>query len=376
MNLLRSLVRRRTRAVLTLLGVAIAVFSLVTMGAVSERIRLHVANSERYYRHYAWVLDSQGFWFGSRLPADLRDEVERVPGVRYAASRVLTTPRPEEFFSGNVLEVSAVVGVDLEPRRCVLREMSLLAGRHMEPGSEGECILGYAAREQHGVEVGDTVDVRGRPLRVVGVLDLIGSDPDQAIFTSLTEARKATNLRDDEITLLAVRLEDGADEQEVAEAVRSLRPGALLVLTPSQISRQISAAVGLFNAMVYGCGVVAVIIGTLGVANTMAMAVGERSREIATKKAIGARTSDIFREFLSEAVVISIVGSAAGIALGCLGAAVLNRVIGVHGLPVFIVTPRLVFLAVAIAVVVGAVAGVVPALQAARTDPIRILRNN
>lgn len=376
MSIFRSLVRRGTRTTLTLLGVAIAVFSLVIMGAVSERIRLHVANSERYYSHYAWVLDSQGFWFGSRLKSALRDEVETIPGVRYAARRVLSTPRPDEFFSGNMLEVSAVVGVDLDPGRCVLREMHLLAGRYMETEGAGECILGYAAAEQYGKAVGDQMDVRGRPLTVVGILDLIGSDPDQAIFTSLTDARQATNLADDEVTLLAVRLESDGEEEAVAEAIRSLHPGKLLVLTPSKISRQISSAVGLFNAIVYGCGLIAIIIGTLGVANTMAMSVGERSREIATKKAIGARTVDIFREFLIEAIALSVVGAALGICLACVGARALNHVIGVHGLPVFVVTPRLVLFSALVALVVGAVAGALPAVQAARTDPIRMLRNS
>jgi putative ABC transport system permease protein len=375
-TLFRALIRRRTRTILALLGVAIAVFSLVILGAVSERIRLHITNGERYYGSYAWVLDAQGIWFGSRLEAGLRDEIEGLAGVRYAAHRVLTTPKQDEFFSGNPLEMSAVVGVDLDPKRCVLREMHLIAGRQMEPGSLGECVLGYGAAEQYHKSVGDSMDVRGRPLEVVGILDLIGSDPDQAIFTSIEEARKSTNLRDDEVTLIAVRLEDGADENVVADAIRALRPDSLLVLTPSKIEKQITAAVGLFNAMVYGCGIVAMVIGTLGVANTMAFSVGERAREIATKKAIGARTSDIFREFLFEAVVLSVGGSLVGIALGYGGAALLNHFIGVHGLPIFIVTPRLVGLAAAVALAVGTVAGVWPALQAARTDPVRILRNS
>lgn len=375
MSLLRSLARRPTRTVLTLLGVAIAVFSLVLMGAVSERIRLHIANGERYYGAYAWVLDSQGFWFGSRLPVSLREQLDAVPGVRYAASRVLTTPRPDEFFSGSPFDMSAVVGVDLEPGRCVLEEMRLIDGRQLAPDSVGECILGYGAAERYGKHVGETLDVRGTPLTIVGVLDLIGSDPDQAIFTSIEEARRRTNLREDEVSLFACRLEDGADENAVTEAMRALGGDSLLVLGPEKIRRQISSALGLFHAMVYGCGIVAIVIGTLGVANTMAMSVGERAREIATKKAIGASDRDIFGEFLVEAIVLSLLGSVLGIGLGYLGAAILNRSIDAHGLPIFIVTPRLVGFATLVALIVGTLAGVLPALHAARTDPVRILRN-
>lgn len=376
MPIIRSLARRRLRTSLTLLGVAIAVFGLVVLGALSERMRLHIENSERYFSAYAWVFGKASFFgLGGQLDASLRQRIDAIPGVDHAASRVFLPMSADEMLSANFWEMSVLVGIDLEEGRCILREMRLLSGRQMPPGAHGEAILGYAAAQRYHKKVGDTITAQGHPLEVVGILDLIGSDPDDAVFTSVDDAREIAHLPPDEVSLYAVRIKPGADETAVKRAVEAIEPGRLAAVMPSQVHRAVASTAALFNALFTSCGVVAVVLGTLGVANTMMMSVAERAREIATKKAIGAATRDVFLEFLVEALTLSAVGAVLGVLLGCLGVAVLNRVIEAHGLPIFVITPRLVALALVVTVVVGSLAGVFPALQAAKTDPVRILRN-
>ena len=285
--------------------------------------------------------------------------------------------REDEALSAGPWDMSALVGLDLDPRRCVLHEMNLLEGRQMTPGATGEALLGYAAAEKQGKRVGDVLEVRGLRLTVVGVLDLVGTDPDNAVFTSVEDARKAAYglLRDSEVSAFALRIEPGADEQAIRRGVEQLGGGRLRVMTPDQIRRSVSTTTALINSVLYGCAIIAILVGTLGTANTMTMSVGERAREIATKKAIGAATTDIFREFLAEAIVISLAGAVVGIGFGCLGVLVLNKIIATKGLPLFLITPRLLGIGGGVALIVGALAGVLPALQAARVDPVRILRN-
>jgi putative ABC transport system permease protein len=379
MSILRNLVRRRLRTLLTVLGVGIAVFGLVVLGALSERMRLHVENGDKYYGDYAWITDRIGFFgIGSRLDEGLQDDIEAVPGVEYAARRAIVVPLEEDdIFSATPWDMSALVGLDLDERRCILREMRLLEGRQMEPGVRGQAILGYAAAEKYAKSAGDRFRVRDLELEVVGVLDLIGTDPDSAVFTSVADARDASEgmLAEGQVSAFAVRLAEGADEEAVRRGVEEVGGERLRVMMPSEIKQQVSATSGLINSMLYGCTIIAMIVGTLGTANTMTMSVGERAREIATKKAIGASTTDVFREFLTEALVISAMGAVVGVGLGLIGVEILNRVIATPGLPLFVVTWRLIAVGGVVALAVGGLAGVFPALQAARVDPVRILRN-
>lgn len=376
MMVLRSLARRRLRTGLTVMGVAIAVFAFVIMGALGERLRLHVENSRTYYGRYAWVMEKSSFFgAGGRIDVSLRDEIEKLPGVEYAALRIIAPLDMNQAFSGAPWEMSALVGMDLDERRCILREMALLEGRQMEPNSRGEAILGYGVAEKYKKRVGDIIEAQGTPLRVVGVLDLIGSDPDMAVFTSIDDAREILGYGSLQVGLLALRVAEGADEERLSQQIEELGGGRLHAMTPSDVEREVRTATSFMNSILYGCSIVAVIVGTLGIMNTMAMSVGERAREIATKKAVGATTTDIFREFLLEAVAIAALGVVVGVALGIAGAGVLNRTIESHGLPIFAVTGRLVALACCLAFIVGGLAGVFPALRAARLDPIAVLRS-
>ena len=128
----------------------------------------------------------------------------------------------------------------------------------------------------------------------------------------------------------------------------------------------------MFTFMTTAAAMLALIIGGLSVVNTMLMSVSERVREIGLKKAIGARTHHILREFLAEAALIGLIGGVAGYLLGLVLTTLLNGSNPSGGL--FLVTPGLTALAIGFAVALGAVAGLLPAIRAARMDPVRALR--
>jgi len=120
--------------------------------------------------------------------------------------------------------------------------------------------------------------------------------------------------------------------------------------------------------------VLALVIGGLSVVNTMIMAVTERFREIGLKKAVGAHTGHILREYLAEATLIGLVGGALGYLLGVILTNVINMAGRASNLELFLVTPALTAIALGFSVALGAVAGVIPAFRAARLDPVTALR--
>src|SRR5262249_19889648 len=148
----------------------------------------------------------------------------------------------------------------------------------------------------------------------------------------------------------------------------------LTVTSPSQAKQQFEQFSAIFNLIVLGSALIALIVGALSVLNTMAMSVAERIKEIGLKKAIGARTGQVLREFLAEAAAIGLVGGLVGLGLGALLVGAINGATAASGTQIFAVTTRLTVGTLLFATVLGAVAGFLPALNAARLNPVEALR--
>ncbi len=130
----------------------------------------------------------------------------------------------------------------------------------------------------------------------------------------------------------------------------------------------------LFTVITTAIGILALVIGGLSVVNTMVMAVSERFREIGLKKAVGARTTDVLREFLAEAAMIGLIGGLIGYGLGAALTLFINASSFAGTLQLFLLTPKLTVLVIGFAVALGALAGVLPTIRAARLDPVTALR--
>jgi putative ABC transport system permease protein len=143
---------------------------------------------------------------------------------------------------------------------------------------------------------------------------------------------------------------------------------------PSDLVNSFKSGGAVFTAITTGAAVLALVIGGLSVVNTMIMAVTERVREIGLKKAVGAHTFHVLREYLAEAVLIGFLGGAIGYLAGLGLTTLLNTLGKGSNLELFLVTPTLTALAIGFAVALGALAGVIPALRAARLDPVTALR--
>ena len=139
---------------------------------------------------------------------------------------------------------------------------------------------------------------------------------------------------------------------------------------------QIGQFTVVFNLIIIGASVIAVIVGGLSVINTMVMTVSERVREIGIKKAVGARTSAILREFMVEATLLGAIGGVLGLGAGALLVTVLNLQTAGSGTSVFLLTPGLLLRSFAFATALGALAGIYPAFRAARLDPVQALRSS
>ena len=377
--------RRPLRTALTILGIVIGVFALTVMGALAEKLNVLVDGGDEYFRTRLFVFDegaASGFQASARpITRDLVDRIEALDGVDRATPVLQTLVNPEEVGGFDIPEL--LTGIEPETWYDEAIELRVDAGRLLEPDEAGVTVIGADLAERYDLRVGDTFTVRERDFEVIGVLERTLTFPDKIAYVPLADAQaiyveavqEAFEERTSELaTQIEVFPDDLADADAIAEAIEAGVPGVRTV-TPEQVEEQIGQATIVFNLIIVGASVIAVIVGGLSVINTMVMTVSERVREIGIKKAVGAPTGAILREFLIEATLLGAIGGLIGLSAGALLVLVLNAQTAGSGTSVFLLTPLLLLRSFAFATILGALAGIYPALRAARLDPVTALRS-
>jgi putative ABC transport system permease protein len=277
--------------------------------------------------------------------------------------------------------------------------ITIASGRDLAESGRGEVVLGAALATELGRKPGDSVDLPVRPkdakpdfvnhrFTVVGVEAKTGNAIDDIGYLNDADARML--LRD----TLPPSLRDAVDVNALAQGftVYGTRGSSLSELDAiaARINQQVSDVQAqkpseqvasfkstgtTFTAVMTGAAVLALIIGGLSVVNTMIMAVTERVREIGLKKALGAHTGHVLVEYLMEAAVIGLLGGSVGYLLGLGVTTAIDSLGSTGSLDIFLVTPRLTAAALGFAVAMATLAGIVPAIRAARLDPVAALRS-
>jgi len=274
----------------------------------------------------------------------------------------------------NPFGLSTLVGLDLNPERNQLAMYRVRKGLYPPEGSRGQVLLGDMVARRYRKAVGDTIEVHRRSLVVCGVLERTDTDPDHAAYVSIDDARELVGMESDQCSTFAVRPRAGQDPDDVAARIdRGLR--GVHSIPPSKVIEAMEAAMAWFNAMVFAATTVALLASCPSIVVVMVIAASERSREIATKMAVGARTRHVFVEFLAESVVIAATAGALGMLLAYGATWAVNSYTVEKGAELFRVTPRLAVSALVLSLLVGCVAGSYPAWRAARTDPVKVLRS-
>jgi putative ABC transport system permease protein len=377
--------RRPLRTALTILGIVIGVFALTVMGALAEKLNVLVDGGDEYFRTRLFVFDegaASGFQASSRpIARDLVDRIEAIEGVERATPVLQTLLDPDEIGGFDIPEL--LTGI--EPDSWVDERIDLRvdAGRFLGPEDDAATVIGADLAERYDLRVGDAFAMRGREFEVVGVLERTLTFPDKIAYVPLADAQEiyvesvpeAFEERTDE---LATQIEVFPTDLSSADAIAGRiadEVSGVRVVTPAEVADQIGQASIVFNLIIVGASVIAVIVGGLSVINTMVMTVSERVREIGIKKAVGAPTGAILREFVVEATMLGAIGGLIGLGAGALLVVVLNAQTAGSGTTVFLLTPMLLLRSFLFATVLGALAGIYPALRAARLDPVTALRS-
>ncbi|TAK01308.1 MAG: ABC transporter permease [Chloroflexota bacterium] len=388
MTLLRELGRRKLRTSLTVLGITIGIWALVVFSSMANKINSFVASGSDYYVGKVIVSDGSSTGIGLGLvPIDLAiaDQISALSGVA-AVDPQVQVPYEDVGFGGFSMPriiVGAVAGAD--NGRASL-ELQPALGRALTADDEGSrvAVLGSDLARELGAAIGEDTLLRGVPFEVVGILQPTLSAPDTTAMVPLSAAQElfletlppqlASALQPSGVaSQIVVHADDGTDAAALADRIEATVEH-VTTMTSADFDQQVGSTTLIFNAIIIGVAVISLVVGGLSVINTMAMSVTERTREIGIKRAIGGSRRRIIHELVAEAALIGLIGGVIGLGLGAIVVLLANEAGRPAGTILFDLTPGTALFAVAFSTILGMAAGVVPAWNAARLDPVAALR--
>ena len=370
---------RRLRTVLSALGVAIGIAAMVAVLGISDSNRARLMGRlDELGTNMLQIAPGQSFLGdNSKLPADAPAMLARVDGVQSVAPLVSvsgTVLRNDRLSTdeGNAITIYAA-GPELA-RTAALR---LQAGRFLDAGTQRlpTVMLGAVAAQRLGIDhVGGRVWIGGQWFGVIGILEsaplavqldtaaVLGRPAAQRLLGAGTHAATVFVRTDPDRVASARAL--------LAATANTRHPEEVQVSRPSDALEARAAAQSAYTSLFLGLGAVALLVGGVGIANVLVISVLERRSEIGLRRALGARRRHIAQQFFAEALTLSALGGAAGVALG---AAVTAGYATAQGWSI-VVPASAIAGGVAASLAVGAVAGLYPALRASRLAPTDALR--
>ncbi|WP_406280699.1 ABC transporter permease [Embleya sp. NBC_00896] len=369
---------RRLRAVLSALGIAIGIGAMVAVVGIGASGQAEVTARIRSLGTNLLTAGPGQTVFGerARLPADADAMVERIGPVISASAtgKVDATVRRTDRVDPNANGGMGVLAARDDLPGTVGSTMR--SGRFLDPavGAFPTVVLGSTSAERLGMDSpGGRVWLGEQWFTVVGILAPVPLAPELDVSALVGwQAARAHLSFDGAPTTVYTRARDARVEQVravLAATIAPASPNEVRVSRPSDALAAQSAAEDTLSSLLLGLGAVALLVGGVGVANTMVVAVLERRREIGLRRALGAHRGQIRNQFLIEAVCLSGLGGFAGVLLGALTT---FGYAGSRGWP-WTMPPGALGAAVCAAAVVGAMAGWYPASRAARLPPTEAL---
>ncbi len=391
-----SISGNKMRSFLTVLGIVIGIMAVVVMVAVGETVQQSITDQfsslgTNTIMIRAGAAQSGGVRSGNRMTLTM-DDVQYISQLPDVAAASPVENSGAQVVYGNKNWSTSMVGV--YPGYATVQNIEMEYGSFIDMMSVRNAstyvVIGPDTAEELGMPknpVGEIIRVRNIPLTVIGVTrakgdSAMGSQDDMLIVPITTLKKRINGSRfPNSVNMVALKLYQDADNNiattQISELLRQrhkLKEGDaddFQITDMKQVMETMSTVTGYLTLLLIAIAAVSLLVGSIGIMNMMLVSVAERTREIGIRKAIGAQESTIVTQFLSESILISFIGSMFGLILGVGLSQGVGRFILHYNVP-FSVWP--VIVSISVAVVVGLVSGVMPAIKAAKLNPIDSLR--
>jgi putative ABC transport system permease protein len=391
-----SISGNKLRSFLTVLGIIIGVMAVVIMVAVGETVQKSITDQFSSLGTNTIVIRagaarSGGVRTGNRQTLTITDaeQIKRLPDIMAITPAQMGSA---QVIYGNKNWSTMMMGA--YPDYLTIQDIDMEYGTFFDDSAVKNAstyaVIGPDTATELGLPenpVGETIRIQNMPFVVIGVMkargdSAFGSQDDMVIIPVTTLKKRLQGSKfPDAVTMIALKIFPDADNNVVIEQLTSLlrqrhriKDGDeddFQITDMKQIMETMDTVTGYLKLLLIAIAAVSLLVGSIGIMNMMLTSVAERTREIGIRKAIGARERVIIIQFLSESVMISFIGSMLGLVFGVLLSQGVGRFMLGYDVP-FSIWP--VILSITVAVVVGLASGVMPAIKAAKLNPIDSLR--
>jgi putative ABC transport system permease protein len=391
-----GLKQRKLRSWLTMLGIFIGIAAVVSLISIGQGMQDFISEQFEQLGSDKIIIEPENFGPPGSVTSEsliLTSEdlkvVENTRGVEWAMGYVMKTGMAKV---DDQLEVGFAIGVEPDELQTMLdsQPFDLLEGSLLDDRDKYKCIVGY--NHIYGdiwdkdIKVRDKIEIENQEFKIIGVFEKSGNPyDDNSIYVPKETLKEILNIEDEESQIFA-KTAAGFDPAEVAETIKEkLRRSrgekedqeTFTVKTSDQLLESFSDIFGVISAVLVGIAAISLLVGGVGIMNTMYTSVLERTRDIGTMKAIGAKNSDVLLIFLIESGCLGLLGGAIGVLIG-IGIAKIAEFMAFQALGSDLlrasITFPIVFGALMFSFVVGSISGVMPARQASKLKPVDALR--
>jgi len=386
---------RKMRSLLTVIGIFIGIALIVTLISLGQGLQRSINEQFEFMgMDKIMIFPGTDMLFGMgqagpELTKDDLDVVEKVPGIKLAAGMAYKLAQVK---FGDETKYTFVIGLPVDETKRIIESIQnfkIFKGRDLEKGDTYTTVIGIRLYEKDffskKVDIRDKLTIEGKEFKVAGAMDRIGNPADDSQVYIPIEIAGEIFDEPDIYGILFAQVSEGVNPENVAEKIkkelrksRNVEEGEedFTVQTSAQLMEVYGNITLIVQAILIGLAVISLLVGGIGIMNTMYTSVLERTREIGLMKAIGAKRSNIALVFLFEAGILGLIGGAIGTAfgIGVSKAVELGAAYAGYGIIKIYFSPFLIIGAILFSFVVGAVSGLLPALQAAKLSPIEALR--
>ncbi|MCQ2571781.1 MAG: ABC transporter permease [Alphaproteobacteria bacterium] len=391
-----SISGNKMRSFLTVLGIVIGIMAVVIMVAVGETVQQSITDQfsslgTNTIMIRAGAAQSAGVRTGNRMTLTM-DDVKYISQLPDVAAATPVENSSAQIVYGNKNWSTSMVGA--YPGYATVQNIEMQYGSFFDTSAVRNAstyaVIGPDTAEELGLPknpVGEIIRVRNTPMTIIGVTKAkgdsgMGSQDDMVIVPITTlKKRIAGSYFPNAVRMIALKLYPDADNNVATEQMTALLrqrhklkdsdADDFQITDMKQVMETMNTVSGYLTLLLIAIAAVSLLVGSIGIMNMMLVSVAERTREIGIRKAIGAQENTIVIQFLSESILISFIGSMVGLILGVGLSQGVGRFILNYNVP-FSIWP--VVVSISVAVVVGLASGVMPAIKAAKLNPIDSLR--
>ncbi len=383
----RNVLHRRLRSWLTVIGILIGTAAVVALISIGQGLERSITQQvERIMGFNTLLITPEGGSFQARVELDL-EALRAIPGVEAAVAVRTETAFVEGPARSGFLSLT---GYDPAMEEFV-GELHLELAAGEGPTELGQVVLGARAAQVLGAQVGDEITIEDRTFRVVGILaeqeeerggmaygGIPVNDSLYVLYPDLKELFPGPDLAQVAFVKVAQDADVGEVKLEVERVLARTGTTGAEVVGFEEITQRIRTVLGGVQAFLAGIAGISILVGGIGVMNTMYTAVLERTREIGVMKAVGARDSQVLLMFLYESGLMGLAGGILGLLVGLgvamAAASLVSRIFQMEGGFSAVASPGLILGALAFSFAIGAISGLLPARRAAALPPVEALR--